>query len=43
MKTFCNIINIFSVTFDQFNASLLKKSMNVFHSFKKKKKQLQKH
>ncbi len=27
-KIFCNIINVFTVTFDQFNASLLNKSIN---------------
>ncbi len=27
---FCNIINVFTVTFDQLNASLLNKSINVF-------------
>ncbi len=26
---FCNIVNIFPVTFDQFNASLLNKSINL--------------
>ncbi len=28
MEIFCNIINIFTVTFDQFNAALLNKSIN---------------
>ncbi len=27
---FCNIINVLTVTFDQFNVSLLNKSMNIF-------------
>ncbi len=30
MEIFCNIINVFTVTFDQFNASLLNKSFNFF-------------
>ncbi len=30
METFCNIINVFTVTFDQFNASLLNKNINLF-------------
>jgi len=33
IETFCNIISAFTVTFDQFNASLLNKSI----SFLKKK------
>ncbi len=28
IEIFCNIINVFSVTFHQFNASLLSKSVN---------------
>ncbi len=28
IESFCNIINIFTVTFDQFNASLMNKSIN---------------
>ncbi len=28
MEIFCNIINVFTVTFDQFNVSLLNKSIN---------------
>ncbi len=27
IETFCNIINVFTVTFDQFDASLLNKSI----------------
>ncbi len=27
---FCNILNVFTVTFDQFNASMLNKSINFF-------------
>ncbi len=30
IETFCNIINVVTVTFDQFNASLLDKSTNLF-------------
>ncbi len=30
IETFCNIINAFIVTFDQFNASLLNKNINYF-------------
>jgi len=30
MGIFCNIIDVFTVTFDQFNASLLNKSINNF-------------
>ncbi len=29
MQIFCNIISVFSVTFDQFNAFLLYKSINL--------------
>ncbi len=29
-EIFCNIINLFTVTFNQFNASLLNKSIQVF-------------
>jgi len=29
---FCNIINVFTVTFDQINASLLNKSIHFFHT-----------
>ncbi len=29
-RNLCNIINVFAVPFDQFNASLLKKSVNLF-------------
>jgi len=35
IKISCNIINVFSVAFSQFNASLLNKSKNLF----KKRKQ----
>ncbi len=28
IEIFCNIINVFTATFDQFNASLQKKSIN---------------
>ncbi len=28
LKIFCNIINVFTITFDQFNASLLNQSVN---------------
>ncbi len=27
---FCNVVNLFTVTFDQFNRSLLSKSINFF-------------
>ncbi len=30
MKIFCTIWNVFPIIFDQFNASLLNKSINVF-------------
>ncbi len=30
MEIFCNIINVFILTFDQFNVSLLNKSINFF-------------
>ncbi len=30
IRKFCNTINVFAVTFDQFNASLLNKSINLF-------------
>ncbi len=33
MEIFCNIINVFTGTFDQFNASLLNKK--IFHSKQK--------
>ncbi len=29
MEIFCNIINVFTVTFDQFKVSLLNKSINL--------------
>ncbi len=30
IRKFCNTINVFAVAFDQFNASLLNKSINLF-------------
>ncbi len=30
IEIFCNIINIFTITFDQFNMSLMNKSINLF-------------
>jgi len=30
IESFCNIINVFTVTFDQLNGSLLNKSINLF-------------
>ncbi len=33
---FCNILNVFTVTFDQFNASLLNKSLHFFQKQNKK-------
>ncbi len=35
-RSFCNIINVFIVTFDQFKASLLHKSINFYNSYSKK-------
>ncbi len=32
-EIFCNIINVFTVTFDQYNESLLIKSINFFQIF----------
>ncbi len=32
-KIFCNIINVFIITFDQFKASLLNKSINLYNFF----------
>ncbi len=32
-KIFCNIINVFIITFDQFKASLLNKSINLYNLF----------
>ncbi len=32
-EIFCNIINVFTVTFDQFNASLMNKSINLFFKY----------
>ncbi len=31
-RIFCCILNVFTITFDQFNASLLKKSINLFQT-----------
>jgi len=39
MEIVCNIINVFTVTFDQFNASLIH---NSFNFFKKAQKSLKK-
>ncbi len=36
MEIFCNIIKVFTVTFDQFNASLLNKCINFFQNGKQK-------
>ncbi len=38
IEIFCNIINVFIVTFDQFKASLLNKNINFYNFFPKKKK-----
>jgi len=38
-KHFCNMLNIFTVTFDQFDASLLNKSIHLFPSKNKKNEQ----
>ncbi len=35
IEIFCNIINVFIVTFDQFKASLLNKSINFYNKKKK--------
>ncbi len=40
IEIFCNIINVFIITFDQFKASLLNKSINSYNFFFKKKKKL---
>ncbi len=42
IEIFCNIINVFIITFDQFKASLLNKSINFYNFFPKqlKKKKL---
>jgi len=37
IESFCNIINAFTVSFDQFNASLLNKSIHFFQKTKNKK------
>ncbi len=34
MEMFCNIINVFTATSDQLNASLLNKSTNLFQNKK---------
>ncbi len=31
MEIFCNIINVFIITFDQFKASLLNKNINFYN------------
>ncbi len=36
IEIFCNIINVFIIIFDQFKASLLKKSINFYNFFPKK-------
>ncbi len=33
IEIFCDIINVFIITFDQFKASLLNKSINFYHFF----------
>jgi len=33
IEVFCNIKHVFTVTFDQFNASLLNESVHFFQSF----------
>ncbi len=33
IEIFCNIINVFIITFDQFKASLLNKSINSYNFF----------
>ncbi len=38
IEIFCDIINVFTVTFDQFNASLMNNSINFVQICKKKKK-----
>ncbi len=35
IEMFCNIILVFIITFDQFKASLLNKSINFYNFFKK--------
>ncbi len=35
-EIFCNIINVFIITFDQFEAFLLNKSINVYHYYSQK-------
>ncbi len=35
IEVFCNIINVFIITFDQFKASLLNKSINFYNLFSK--------
>jgi len=35
-RIFCNVINVFTVTFDQFNASLINKSIDFFYFFPQK-------
>jgi len=43
IEIFRIILNVFTVTFDQMNASLLNKSVNSFFPFFKKKKNLHYH
>ncbi len=38
MEVFCNIINVFTVTCDPLNVSLLNKSINLFKKRKEKKR-----
>ncbi len=33
IEIFCNIMNVFTVAFDKFNASLLNKNINFFKQF----------
>ncbi len=35
MEIFCNIINVFIITFDQFKPSLLNTIINFYHLFSK--------
>ncbi len=43
MEIVCNIINVFTVTFDQFNASLIHKSFNFIKKVPKKEPYLETH
>ncbi len=40
IEIFCNIINVFIITFDQYNASLINKTINFYNFFPKKNKKL---